>query len=1681
MRVLRKKLIQRTICLTFIVITLHGIVFPSISYALTTGPHQPEFTSFEEPGSTDMVNLLTGDFNFNMPMLSVPIGTDEEFTLPLSYHAGISPDQEASWIGLGWNVNVGSITRGINGFPDDASNEPQVVTVQDLTGRRGWTSSIIGIINSGWDSQEGYSGSISLMGYGEIGFNGNGGYVGLAGLQIDGNGVSFSAEGFAMALVSFTVAKFVKGVDEIKNKSLKNTLKDVLDIGKVSKVIADQLSTSPTPNAPSLGYWEYTKKTDDNIFYTNYWIWLDQSRIEDMYGALYLDKAPTIANQNQQNFLNLKTSLNNVDQSVLQFPVTGSVTNRGAASDINIDLSNTPYYVDNTSPALLAYDNFNVNAPGISGGIRPYRMEVGSVGVPREMTINHTRLSPVPYLDYGVDKVPFIYEGALGGRYFNHGGDPSSTVTKPNFNFGLGASPETGTGSTGNNYNSLRYNINDIVLGNQRISNDATSRKKIPQGHYIDWLTNAETNVSNGYTGTAYMDYFRPVNRSLFRGIYEFGGRKSYFSSTVNGQTITLYGSEANDFIDGQLVDLKVTVQSGSYPRVDLYQDISVISHTSSTLVLNTSSLFQYNSLSVLIEITSKSSPKSASAIGGFVITDPSGMNYHFALPSYDYDFYSETINKSDNNKRSIISRTAPFANTWLLTAITGPDFVDRGGSGNNGDGFIDENDWGYWVKFNYGKNGKDFAYAIPFNKNKATSDNNYYTYTKGLKEKYFLNNIETRSHVAMFVKSTRQDSKDANNSKPTLRLAEINLVTKDVYNKLISTKYQLPAAGGSISFCYTDDMFTGSPLNLYRGNYMRAGSIKRILFNQDYSLCQGVPNSTSGKLTLKSLAVCGKYDSISTNLNKIFPDYKFEYAINPNFHSDKWDGWGMYNSLGDATGFTHKASPIDADGAAWSLTKITNPEGSEITVNYERDTYTNISGAPFPSSDAMTIWGSNTLNQGQSGVYSFIVNDASRLKVGDPLSFIGNIDYVCPTNSSQNGSTQQTNSFGTSGIISSINGTSITMSTPYATPWKCGIVTSAYTVNTSGTAKPEMKRGGNIRVSSIILSDPTGQSYKTQYVYANGSVSTEPDYIKTSDLPFYNYLNYPTTPVMYGQVSVLTGKLTTGSDYHSSQVYEFVTPNSNQYSLITNTLKNKELVGLYSAPTFPTPTNYRDYSSLIEHQINLRTNQIGKLKSIKTYDNLGSLINSTDYLYTETITNDNVNNFQGIYSEGTLLFEAVINTGTTDRYHRGQRTTQFSYPYTLKKVVNTRDGFTSQTENSNWDFITGTVIEKRETSPFGIITQEVSEPAYTFYTELDSKAKNAANKNMLTQNKATYVYKLDPFGNRTGLVSASANVWKKDWDNYRVLDVNNDYKSDADATIPQVWRKSQTYSWKGNYSRLLPDGTHNFTNSDKFNYVSIGSNVDWINIDSKARYNHFSSLLESIDLNGIYSSTKLGYGEQLTIASVTNAKYEEFAYSGAEDLIQSGLSSPYFGGEVNRGLYSSIVNSPVHTGTKALSVSAGYGFIYKSLNLIANKTYRASVWTNSTDGRIYYKLNNGSEILSAAPTNQTKVGSWYRIDALINMGVATSIEVGVKSSSGLQVVFDDFRFQPLQSNLTTYVYNPNTREIEFVLDNDNLYTRFQYDNRRILTKTYRESIQFGGERLVSERKDDYKRFHTNQ
>jgi hypothetical protein len=171
---------------------------------------------------------------------------------------------------------------------------------------------------------------------------------------------------------------------------------------------------------------------------------------------------------------------------------------------------------------------------------------------------------------------------------------------------------------------------------------------------------------------------------------------------------------------------------------------------------------------------------------------------------------------------------------------------------------------------------------------------------------------------------------------------------------------------------------------------------------------------------------------------------------------------------------------------------------------------------------------------------------------------------------------------------------------------------------------------------------------------------------------------------------------------------------------------------------------------------------------------------------------------------------------------------------------------------------------------------------------------------------------------------------------------------------------------------------------------------------------------------------------------------------------------------------------STVHTGDAvvALSSTSGKAFVYEA-SLQQGKRYKASVWTNNINGRLYV-----DNTLSAAPVESMKVGNWYLLNFEF-VGTSALTEVGVKTINGT-VLFDDFRLQPTEAVMTCYVQMPLTYEYdgvgpryEYILDNDNLYTKYEYNTKGELVKVYRESLEFG-EKLVSETKVNYRRFNTN-
>lgn len=76
----------------------------------------PEVSHFKVGLKSDVGS--TGALNISIPLLTVPGRGGLDFPITLGYAAGIKTRQQASWVGLGWNLDFGSITRVVRLLPD---------------------------------------------------------------------------------------------------------------------------------------------------------------------------------------------------------------------------------------------------------------------------------------------------------------------------------------------------------------------------------------------------------------------------------------------------------------------------------------------------------------------------------------------------------------------------------------------------------------------------------------------------------------------------------------------------------------------------------------------------------------------------------------------------------------------------------------------------------------------------------------------------------------------------------------------------------------------------------------------------------------------------------------------------------------------------------------------------------------------------------------------------------------------------------------------------------------------------------------------------------------------------------------------------------------------------------------------------------------------------------------------------------------------------------------------------------------------------------------------------------------------------------------------------------------------------------------------------------------------------
>jgi hypothetical protein len=961
----------------FVIINIiYQTAFPVVSYALTSGPSQPEFSSFEPVNTTDMVDLFTGSFNYNIPLLDI-----EGYPVNIAYHSGITMDQEASWVGLGWNINPGVINRNVRGLPDDFNGDKitKEYNIKDNVsaglnggvsveafGKTGRLEASLGI---SYNNYRGVSLSFSVNPSINIGLGGKSAMtLGLNTTVSSSDGVSFDpglslsyqmensdktgSKGSAHIGIGYNsragLEKLSYGVSytDILGQAT-NSKGDKFDVDGKGFNGGSSISFATPTFTPDI---TYPMSSDGwNVKFT---VGLE---VEGVNPAVFLGGFFST---------NAQSTRDAISQKAYGYLYSENAnSDRSSLMDFNRE-KDGPYSEDKPNLAVTnsTYDIYSVSGQGIGGMYRPYRSEVGHV------------------------RDPYVENNGGGGSVGLEAGFADIV------HYGANVTETNSTSTSGDWKDATIFKFQN-TRSNANPDNETYYFKQAGEKTEVDEnfllkvggerATSFEMHSGN-LTGSLIDDKGTPVNQSNQPVRRERESRNQEISfltvKEATGGHICINGAK----------DGLITSEIKTYFNIQAKQGDNCQS-VGDPIPLSE----RMNSESV----DRKLSGAKDDHIAEITALRPDGTRYVYGIPLYNmeqeevsfsvgcdkngdcnnYDKtnalvnYTPQLDNSTSNKRALShfyskTKTPPYAYSYLLTEVLSPDYVDVTQDGITGD------DLGKAVKFNYAQwFGKSvyqscgngvvelgppdrtvYKWRVPYNcaangKGQANLDEGLLadpnddkgSYIYGTKEIWYLHSIETKNYIAQFYTSDRNDGSpakddnggyDPNSSLHRLqKLDSIVLYSKSDFYKEVK-----------------DALYHATP-------------VKTVHFEYDYSLCPQIPNAFGqmaapiGKLTLKKI-----YFTYGNSRKGELSPYLFTYPATDNQHPygnpiyavrghDRWSNYAPNNNGGlPLHDWPYVNQEKDNNGAyfadefaqAWNLQRIDLPSGGSINIQYESNDY---------------------------------------------------------------------------------------------------------------------------------------------------------------------------------------------------------------------------------------------------------------------------------------------------------------------------------------------------------------------------------------------------------------------------------------------------------------------------------------------------------------------------------------------------------------------------------------------------------------------------------------------------------------------------------------------------------------------------------------------------------------------
>lgn len=909
----RSKMQQKRIYLFFFwrkmtPILILSMVFQSLPIALlaqNSGQPQPEFSTLQVNGTGNEVDLFSGAFQYSIPLFDLPGAAGGGYNMALNYVSGQNPHNQPSWVGYGWSLSPGAITRQKNGVPDDFHGEEVTTwskTPKDKThifalngnlevlGVKLGESTGLGIdaslghqiiynnrtgidvlsnIGAGlalstklgpigltprtqhdFSVDEGFTNSVGLgVNYGVVGLNSNLTAKNLDELEVSvSGGVQAFNRYSSMAGLSWDwgmSTDYPRTAPKYENTSFSISLSSEFDLAW----------------APAGG----------NVRGTYSWFETDYTafRTFQAYGYLYNEDALTAYDED--------------------------------AVMMDMDKDRDYPYSDQNEFTFIPYanpDQFNVSGAGLAGQFRLHQN--GAVALLDEKTAN---------LGNWEDQVQANIQVNLGTNFGAGGGGGASKSS----NITASSAPQYGE-ETANEPSFFRMTseTTDINLAEDNSPTFTPFGADAEYPYYTN--INATTDRIARATYIGYNTY-KDLGSAALR----------FHKGTDNSNLLN------NDHKNEDLSEFQVTNANG------LIYEYGVPLHS-----------FNEINLSLNPSNTAPNRCEHEGLIGYF--------NNNVAAPEYERILNKDMNTVADFSHVNGTSSKAKYAHTFLLTSVKSPNYIDRTNNGCTSD------DFGGYTKFIY----KDLSvqkWRSPFKgfyhhrgtEAKGERDDTY-AFSYGEKEITYLKNIQTKTHTAIFKTSDRLDgyealsndeaAKKSSNeqvSSVLQKLDRIDIYANSQLNNGVPMANEKPLK--TIHFEYDYSLMPNAPFNR-AGD---AGNSGILTLKKVYTTYQGIEDPTVIHPWEFEYAYKDNYvlNNGFHNKYKHITTYGQGLEENPSFDECNLDRWGAHQDearaselLDDNYIWNQQTTPNNFDPAAWQLKVIKQPQGGETHIQYEQKDY---------------------------------------------------------------------------------------------------------------------------------------------------------------------------------------------------------------------------------------------------------------------------------------------------------------------------------------------------------------------------------------------------------------------------------------------------------------------------------------------------------------------------------------------------------------------------------------------------------------------------------------------------------------------------------------------------------------------------------------------------------------------